>query len=205
MEEYKDARSVDELSNIDKLDTLGPQGQDLEARFEQYEILAEEAKSHNTLWDRMVLKSGYTFQFKEKKYMVRMLAFFASLGGMLSGVDQSLISGAKVSLVPSLSLTSHEQSLVSALMPVGAMGGCIFLSPLNEFLGRRLSIMVACISYTRQPGVAVPVQHRARRGVWLRHRCHVLFARRRVEIHPGLVAVFFDAALRRHVFPAGVA
>ncbi|KAG7888459.1 hypothetical protein KL936_003671 [Ogataea polymorpha] len=148
MEESKDARSIDELSHVDKFDTLGPQGEELEARFEQYEILAEEAKTHNTLWDRLVLRSGYTFQFKEKKHMVRMLACFASLGGMLSGVDQSLISGAKVSLVPSLSLTSHEQSLVSALMPVGAMGGCIFLSPLNELLGRRLSIMVACISYT---------------------------------------------------------
>ncbi|KAH3670879.1 hypothetical protein OGAPHI_000590 [Ogataea philodendri] len=146
MEDLKEIHS--NVSDSGKAEALDDQGLQFTARFEELELLAKEAEDTNSLWDRMVLRTGYTINFSQRKHMVYMLAFFASLGGMLSGVDQSLISGAKVSLVPDLNVTSHEQSLVSALMPLGAIGGCICLSPLNELLGRRLSIMVACISYT---------------------------------------------------------
>ncbi|KAG7908137.1 hypothetical protein KL906_003554 [Ogataea polymorpha] len=120
----------------------------LDEKFQEFELLGDEANKSDLLWDRIVVRSGYTPKFTKKRHMVIMLAAFASVGGMLSGVDQSLISGAKVSLVPDLSLTDPEFSLVSALMPLGAVAGCFGLSPLNEYWGRRISIMCACVSYT---------------------------------------------------------
>lgn len=47
-----------------------------------------------------------------------------------------------------LHLTSLQQSLVSSLMPFGAMAGSLMMSPLNELIGRRLSIIMSCLWYT---------------------------------------------------------
>lgn len=86
--------------------------------------------------------------FKEPKYYTWALVAFASMGGLLSGLDQSVISGANLFLPDDLNLTTRQNSLVNAGMPLGAVGGALILSPVNEFFGRRLSIVVACILYT---------------------------------------------------------
>lgn len=33
-------------------------------------------------------------------------------------------------------------------MPLGAVGGALILSPANEYLGRRIAIIISCILYT---------------------------------------------------------
>lgn len=76
------------------------------------------------------------------------LVAFASLGGLLSGLDQSLISGANLFMPDDLHLSGSQGSLVNAGMPLGAVGGALILSPANEYLGRRMAIIVACILYT---------------------------------------------------------
>jgi sugar porter (SP) family MFS transporter len=76
------------------------------------------------------------------------LVGFASLGGLLSGLDQSLISGANIDLPTDLSLSSNQASLVNSGMPLGAVAGALILSPSNEYLGRKNSIILSCILYT---------------------------------------------------------
>jgi hypothetical protein len=76
------------------------------------------------------------------------LVAFASMGGMLSGLDQSLISGANLYLPDDLGLKTSQNSLVNAGMPLGAVAGALILSPANEYLGRRMAIIVSCILYT---------------------------------------------------------
>ncbi|QEU62724.1 hypothetical protein KDRO_F06550 [Kluyveromyces lactis] len=86
--------------------------------------------------------------FSNKTYMVIMLGFFASFAGILSGVDQSTISGASYGMKASLKLTSDEDSLISSLMPLGAVGGSILLTPLSEYFGRKVALVISCIFYT---------------------------------------------------------
>lgn len=76
------------------------------------------------------------------------LVAFASMGGLLSGLDQSLISGANLDLPKDLNLNDSMSSLVNAGMPLGAVAGALILSPSNEYLGRKMSIIVSCIFYT---------------------------------------------------------
>lgn len=67
------------------------------------------------------------------------LVAFASLGGLLSGLDQSLISGANLFMPTDLRLSDNQDSLVNAGMPLGAVGGALILSPANEYLGCTIS------------------------------------------------------------------
>lgn len=80
--------------------------------------------------------------------MVWFLGGFACMAGLLSGLDQSLISGAIVFLPDALHLSDKNISLVSALMPLGAVAGSILMTPLNEYCGRKLSIIISCVFYT---------------------------------------------------------
>lgn len=136
-------------SNARKLDIAEKlQGINMDQEIARLEELCAKESASKTLWDRLVFNTCKELHFKDKRHMTWMLGFFASMGGMLSGVDQSLILGANVSLVPDLHLTSHEQSLVSSLVPVGAILGSLLVSPLNQYIGRRICIMIACITYT---------------------------------------------------------
>ncbi|KAI6488304.1 hypothetical protein MCOR11_008487 [Pyricularia oryzae] len=95
------------------------------------------------------LRNGFfDLQFSNTKYFNWMIIAFASMGGMLSGLDQSLISGANLFLPTDLGLSTRELSLVNSAMPLGAVGGALILSPCNEFFGRRMSIMISCFLYT---------------------------------------------------------
>ncbi|CAK7235649.1 fructose symporter [Sporothrix bragantina] len=82
-----------------------------------------------------------------KQYTWALVAF-ASMGGLLSGLDQSIISGANLFMPDDLGLSTRQNSLVNSGMPLGAVGGALLLSPCNEYLGRRKSIIVACVLYT---------------------------------------------------------
>lgn len=87
-------------------------------------------------------------EFKNPKYFTWIIVLFASMGGLLSGLDQSTISGANLFLPVDLSLDERQNSLVNAAMPLGAVGGALILSPSNEMFGRKWSIIISCILYT---------------------------------------------------------
>jgi MFS family permease len=98
--------------------------------------------------DEGAKKSIFDLEFKNPKHFTWLLVAFASMGGLLSGLDQSLISGANLFLPDDLGLTTSQNSLVNSGMPLGAVGGAIILSPCNEWFGRRWSIIISCILYT---------------------------------------------------------
>jgi hypothetical protein len=93
-------------------------------------------------------KGMFDLQFKDPKHFTWLLVAFASMGGLLSGLDQSLISGANLYLPKDLGLTVRQNSLVNSGMPLGAVGGALLLSPANEILGRRMAIIISTILYT---------------------------------------------------------
>lgn len=93
-------------------------------------------------------KPSWFVGFSNPSVYTYVLVAFASMGGLLSGLDQSLISGANIYLPDALHLNDNQSSLVDAGMPLGAVAGALILSPANEYLGRRMAIIVSCILYT---------------------------------------------------------
>lgn len=95
------------------------------------------------------LKTGFFHvQFSDPRHFTWLLVAFASMGGLLSGLDQSLISGANLFLPKDLDLTERQNSLVNAGMPLGAVGGALLLSPANEYFGRKWAIIISILLYT---------------------------------------------------------
>ncbi|KAF2118092.1 hypothetical protein BDV96DRAFT_610957 [Lophiotrema nucula] len=90
----------------------------------------------------------FDLEFKNPKHFTWLLVAFASMGGLLSGLDQSLISGANLTLPKDLGLTASQNSLVNSGMPLGAVAGAFLISPCNEYFGRRWAIIISCILYT---------------------------------------------------------
>ncbi|RMZ74393.1 General substrate transporter [Pyrenophora seminiperda CCB06] len=90
----------------------------------------------------------FDLEFKNPKHFTWMIVAFASMGGLLSGLDQSLISGANLTLPKDLGLTASQNSLVNSGMPLGAVAGAFLISPCNEYFGRRWAIIISCILYT---------------------------------------------------------
>lgn len=90
----------------------------------------------------------FNIEFKNPKHFTWLLVAFASMGGLLSGLDQSLISGANLYLPKDLGLDVRQNSLVNAGMPLGAVGGALILSPANEYFGRKGAIIISIILYT---------------------------------------------------------
>jgi sugar porter (SP) family MFS transporter len=86
--------------------------------------------------------------FSDPKTFTWLLVGFASMGGLLSGLDQSLISGANIDLPADLKLSSNQASLTNSGMPLGAVAGALILSPSNQYLGRKNSIILSCVLYT---------------------------------------------------------
>ncbi|KAJ5669343.1 hypothetical protein N7462_010413 [Penicillium macrosclerotiorum] len=98
-------------------------------------------------------QSKFNIRFSNPAVFTYILVAFASMGGLLSGLDQSLISGANLYLPGDLNLSDSQASLVNAGMPLGAVAGALILSPSNEYLGRRMSIIISCILYTIGAGL----------------------------------------------------
>ncbi len=95
------------------------------------------------------LRNGFfDLQFKDPRHFTWTIVAFASMGGLLSGLDQSLISGANLFLTVDLGLDTRQNSLVNSAMPLGAVGGALILGPCNETFGRWWSIIISTILYT---------------------------------------------------------
>ncbi|KFY18904.1 hypothetical protein V493_08268 [Pseudogymnoascus sp. VKM F-4281 (FW-2241)] len=94
-------------------------------------------------------KAGmFDFTYEDPKHFTWLIVAFASMGGLLFGLDQSLISGANLFMPKELGLDKRQVSLVNAGMPLGAVAGACFLHITNEYLGRRKTIIVAAVLYT---------------------------------------------------------
>ncbi|KAJ4305477.1 fructose symporter [Kalmusia sp. IMI 367209] len=93
-------------------------------------------------------KGFFDMEFKNTKHFTWILVAFASMGGLLSGLDQSLISGANLTLPKDLGFSAQQNSLVNSGMPLGAVAGAFLISPCNEYFGRRWAIIISCILYT---------------------------------------------------------
>ncbi|KAL1609999.1 fructose symporter [Paraconiothyrium brasiliense] len=124
------------------------------AKAEQLEN-ARGDESDNLIHDleRELEASGYKkgfldLEFKNTKHFTWILVAFASMGGLLSGLDQSLISGANLTLPRDLDFTAQQNSMVNSGMPLGAVAGAFLISPCNEYFGRRWAIIISCILYT---------------------------------------------------------
>lgn len=90
----------------------------------------------------------FNVEFKDPRHFTWLLVAFASMGGLLSGLDQSLISGANLYLPVDLGLSPQENSLVNSGMPLGAVGGALLLSPANEYFGRKGAIYLSLVLYS---------------------------------------------------------
>lgn len=86
--------------------------------------------------------------FKDPRHFTWLLVAFASMGGLLSGIDQSLISGANLYMPSSLHLDTSQVSLVSSGVPPGAIRGALMLGPVNEAVGRKMAIFISLVLYT---------------------------------------------------------
>jgi sugar porter (SP) family MFS transporter len=73
------------------------------------------------------------------------LYFFGALGGILFGYDLGVISGVLPFIGKAWSLTAWDKGVITASLSVGAIGGALFSSRINEALGRRRTIMVAAV------------------------------------------------------------
>ncbi|KAK4526884.1 hypothetical protein GAYE_SCF29G4802 [Galdieria yellowstonensis] len=97
--------------------------------------------------------SGFSFRthtfFKGGgRHMTLILGIFASIGGFIFGMDQGVISGALLFAPKDLSLDTGQVSMVTGFMPLGGVLGATIGYPLNEWLGRKISIIIACLFYT---------------------------------------------------------
>ena len=141
---------IDDFNKLDSFE-LG-ENFNYDKEFEVLEQMALESKANKTLIQKLM-----TFEFelhlKNKKHMVYLLGAFSAAAGLLSGVDQSIISGASIGMKDDLNLEPDQASLVSSLMPLGAMLGSIIMTPLNEYFGRKMSIIISCIWYTIGAGL----------------------------------------------------
>lgn len=122
--------------------------QDLKAGVQMSEEAMDAELAQLEESSRGLKKSRFEFTFGNPAIFTYILVGFASLGGLLSGLDQSLISGANLFMPQDLNLSDGQASLVNAGMPLGAVAGALILSPANEYLGRRMAIMVSCVLYT---------------------------------------------------------
>lgn len=93
-------------------------------------------------------KGLFHIELRDPRHFTWFLVAFASMGGLLSGLDQSLISGANLYLPKDLGLSVRQNSLVNSAMPLGAVGGALLLSPANEYLGRKRAIIASIVLYT---------------------------------------------------------
>ncbi|KAG7660367.1 HXT4 [[Candida] subhashii] len=151
VEIFPDAKSDKVSVSHDSTDSLELGADvDVDQEFEKYVQMGQDLKQQGGAKTFLTNLKNLEFPvtFKNRNNMVRFLGIFTSFAGILSGVDQSIISGASIGMNKALQLTSHENSLVSSLMPLGAVGGSILMTPLSEYFGRKRAIVISCILYT---------------------------------------------------------
>ncbi|EMG48708.1 hypothetical protein G210_0690 [Candida maltosa Xu316] len=117
---------------------------DFDSEFDKYAAMGEAEKRSGTFWTNCK-RMEFPLNISHTK-MVVILGLFAAFSGLLSGLDQSLISGASIGMDKALHFNSHENSLVSSLMPLGAVAGSILLTPLQK-IGRKNALLASAVMY----------------------------------------------------------
>ncbi|BCR89741.1 sugar porter family MFS transporter [Aspergillus chevalieri] len=141
--------------------TLSPA--EVEREIEVQEQQSRQYLENESVYDRIAF-SRIPFGAKNTRALVITLGTFAAFSGMLSGLDQSVISGALPGIRKHFIGTgewasmddpklANDISLISSLMPLGAMAGALMMMPLNHYLGRRNSIIVSCMWYSLGGGL----------------------------------------------------
>ncbi|KAL3711040.1 hypothetical protein TMatcc_004837 [Talaromyces marneffei ATCC 18224] len=119
MEHSQHVEAGDKVPDIDFDDVKGnsnaAQEAAMDAEIARLEMAAQGLK-----------RPKFELSFSNPATFTYVLVGFASLGGLLSGLDHLVNSG----------------------MPLGAVAGALILSPSNEYLGRKNSIILSCILYT---------------------------------------------------------
>lgn len=132
------------------------------------QVELRDQRSHDDLqnestYDKIV-SAQLPLRVKNTRTLVFTLGIFAAFSGMLSGLDQSVISGALPGIKKQFIASGEWQdmddpkltndiSLISSLMPLGAMAGSMIMTPLNYYFGRRNSIIISCLWYTLGGGL----------------------------------------------------
>lgn len=114
-------------------------------------IVDEEIADFEAELEANPIKSSFLnpqLSFNDPRHFTWLLVGFASMGGMLSGLDQSVISGALLYMPDDLHLSTSQVSLTSSAVPLGAIGGALLLGPTNEMVGRKMAIIISLIFYT---------------------------------------------------------
>ncbi|GJD05892.1 Arabinose-proton symporter [Galdieria sulphuraria] len=120
--------------------------QELSKSHESLEMMDKELRR---LEEESINKPFGLFIWKNPKVFTAVLACFASTGGLLYGIDLTLISGANLYFPQDLHLSSGQESQVVSFMPLGGVLGALMIYLLNESLGRKPTIMIAAAFYTR--------------------------------------------------------
>jgi sugar porter (SP) family MFS transporter len=114
-------------------------------------IVDEEIAEFEAALAETPIKSSFLnpqISFNDPRHFTWLIVGFASMGGMLSGLDQSVISGALLYMPDDLGLSTSQVSLTSSAVPLGAIGGALLLGPINEAVGRKMAIIISLILYT---------------------------------------------------------
>ncbi|RMZ82008.1 hypothetical protein DV737_g2253, partial [Chaetothyriales sp. CBS 132003] len=114
-------------------------------------VVDEEIADFEARLQQNPIKSSFLnphISFSDPRHFTWLLVGFASMGGMLSGLDQSVISGALLYMPDDLHLSTSQVSLTSSAVPLGAIGGAMLLGPINELVGRKMAIIISLVLYT---------------------------------------------------------
>ncbi|GJQ13610.1 hypothetical protein GpartN1_g5401.t1 [Galdieria partita] len=121
---------------------------DLQELSKSDDILEAMNKELQHLEEESVTRPFGLFIWKSPSVFTAVLACFASIGGLLYGIDLTLISGANLYFPKDLHLSSGQESQVVSFMPLGGVLGALMIYLLNESLGRKPTIMIAAAFYT---------------------------------------------------------
>jgi sugar porter (SP) family MFS transporter len=89
------------------------------------------------------MSDGLEASRRRARRNVVLTAAIAGLGGLLFGYDTGVIAGALLFIKSDFGLSSFEQGLVVAAVPIGAVFGAAFAGPAADRYGRRLMILSA--------------------------------------------------------------
>lgn len=140
--EYVDGELPEVRGELHAMEIVRSGGKEVDLHINELDIqLATRQVDNPSRWPKIL-------SFHNSNNFTIFLSAFACIGGLLCGIDQSLMSGANLFMPSALNLTENQVSLVNSGLALGGMAGSLTLSPINELLGRRKAIMVSCLLYT---------------------------------------------------------
>ncbi len=94
------------------------------------------------------MSDGLDASRRRARRNVVLTAAIAGLGGLLFGYDTGVIAGALLFIKTDFDLSSFQQGVVVAAVPIGAVAGAAFAGPAADRYGRRSMILLAAAVFT---------------------------------------------------------